>query len=158
MRVVLGQSARRFLPSESSKLLVLAGMVIDGHEGLMDISDGDVVFQALCQALGSVFGFSTLLKIGKELIEKDGITDSVVLLERCLNQSRHLKITQVSFSIEAKGAALFDHIEKMQESTAKHLHLTKDRVAIAVYEGCGLSDVSCGDGIHVMCALTLQDQ
>lgn len=157
MRVVIGQSARRFLSSETSKPLVLAGLFISDHDGLMDVSDGDVVLQSLCQALGAVIGFQNYRQISSDLFEKDSITDSVVLLERCLNFNKSLKIQQVSFSIEAKKPDLFDFIDKMSSNMAKLLKLSQDRVAISLFESSGLSDVSCGDGISVLCALSLSD-
>lgn len=157
MRVILGQSARRFLPLESSKPLVLAGMIISDHEGLMDVSDGDVVLQSLCQALGALIGMKTYHQIASDLFEKDSITDSVVLLERCLNHLKSLRLQQVSFSIEAKKPDLFDHVDKMRLNMAKLLKLSHDRVAISVFDSSGLTDVSCGDGLSVLCALTISD-
>ncbi len=155
MRVILGQSARRFLSAESSKPLVLAGLIISYHEGLVDISDGDLVLQSLCQAIGSLIGYQTFHQISSDLFEKDSITDSVVLLERCLGYLKQIKIEQVSFSIEAKKPDLCDHLDKMRFNMAKLLKINADRVAISIFESSGLSDVSCGDGISVLCALTI---
>ena len=157
MRVILGQSAKRFLPEASSRPLVLGGLIIPDHEGLMDDLAGDVVLQSLCQAISAVTGFKNYLQISTDLIEKDGITDSVVLLERCLNFNKSFKISQVSFSIEAKRPLLFDYIDQMHENMSKLLKLGKDRVAISWYEAHGLSDISCGDGVSVLCALTITD-
>jgi len=157
MRVIIGQIARRYLPEASSKPLVLGGIIISDHEGLMDVSDGDCVLQSLCQALGSIMGYSRFLQVYDDLIEKDGITDSVVLLERCLAMNKNLKINQVSFSIEIKRPTLFEQIEKMQDNLSKLLKLSKERVSLSYFEASGLTDVSCGDGVKVLCALTLSD-
>lgn len=157
MRVILGQSAKRFLPEDSSRPLVLGGLIIPDHEGLMDNLDGDVVLQSLCQAISAVTGFKNYLQIVEDLIEKDGITDSTVLLDRCLNFDKSFKISQVSFSIEAKKPLLDDYIDQMHDNMAKLLKLGKDRVAISWFEAHGLSDISCGDGISVLCALTITD-
>jgi 2-C-methyl-D-erythritol 2,4-cyclodiphosphate synthase len=157
MRVILGQSARRFLSSDSSKPLVLAGLIIPGELGLMDDSDGDVVLQALCQIIGSLQGYQKFKQISSDLLEKDAITDSVVLLEHCLAKNRGLKISQVSFSIEAKSAFLLDYLDRMQSNMAHLLKISKDRVMIIPYDSNGLSDVSCGDGISVLCAITLEN-
>jgi 2-C-methyl-D-erythritol 2,4-cyclodiphosphate synthase len=155
MRVILGQSARRFSPSDLSKPLVLAGLIIPGHEGLMDTADGDVVLQALCKTLGTLQGFNKFLQISYDLLDKDGITDSVILLERCLQFKDSIKISQVSFSIEVKKPMLFEYVEPMQHNIAKLLKIPSHHVAITLYEASGLSDISCGDGINALCALTL---
>lgn len=157
MRVILGQSAKRFLPEESSRPLVLGGLIIPSYEGLMDNLDGDVVLQSLCQALGAVAGFKQYMQIVEDLIEKDGITDSTVLVERCLNMTCSPKIGQVSFSIEAKKPLLHEYIDKMRENIAKLLKLDFHHVAVCFFEAHGLSDISCGDGISVLCALTITE-
>lgn len=157
MRVILGQSAKRFLPEELSRPLVLGGLIIPDCEGLMDNLDGDVVLQSLSQALGALTGFKNYLQIVEDLIEKDGITDSTVLIERCLQTACGLKIAQVSFSIEAKKPLLHGFIDKMRENIAKLLKLTTPQVAISCFEAHGLSDISCGDGISALCALTITD-
>ncbi len=157
MRVVIGQSARRYLSPESSKPLVLGGLIVPDHEGLMDVSDGDVLLQSLCHAIGAIKGYQNYIQISNDLFEKDGITDSVVLLERCLNFGKQIKINQVSFSIEVKKPAIDQFIEKMQENISRMLKISKDRVAISIFETGGLTDVSCGDGISVLCALTIGD-
>lgn len=158
MRVHIGQYSKRFLSKEFSRPLVLGGVIIDEFEGLNDQLDGDVVAQSLCQAIGSCVGYHEILKISKELIENDGITDSLIFLERCLCLLKKQKISQISVSIEAKHLPLLENIANMQKMLSKVTKVSEDRIGITLFDSQGLSDVSCGDGIACVCLLTLIDQ
>jgi len=156
MRVVIGQSAMRFLPEVSSKPLMLAGVMMPDHEGLMDITDGDVVTQSLLQAISSLIGYKQICQLTHDLLEKDGITDSLVYLEKAMPLLGEMKIEQVSISLEAKRPLLIDVIEVMQRNLAKILQIAPDRVGISLFDSNGLTDVSCGDGIGSLCLVTVR--
>lgn len=155
MKVVLGQAAKRFLPLESSRPLVLGGILIADHEGLQDDFDGDVILQSLCHAVSSLGHFQEFMNLSHELLEKDGITDSIVLLEKSLGFLKGKTIKHVSFSIELKKPVVFHYFEKMQENISRLLKIQKSDVSFSCFDSNGLSDVGCGDGISVLCALTL---
>jgi len=157
MRTLIGQVAKRFLSPEFSRPLVLGGIIIDEFEGLNDIADGDVVAQSIAQSLGSYIGYKEILKIAKELVENDGITDSLIYLEKCVALLKNKKVSQVSISLEAKQLPLLENLEAMQKMIAKALKISEDRVGITLFDSNGLSDVSCGDGVSSTCVLTLTD-
>lgn len=157
MRVHIGQIAKRFLSKEFSRPLILGGVMIDESEGLNDLLDGDVLTQAICQAIGSCVGYKEILKISKELIENDGITDSLIYLEKCLSLLKNQKIIQISVSIEAKQLPLLENIENMQKMLSKVVKIPGDKIGITLFESQGLSDVSCGDGVAALCVLTVID-
>lgn len=157
MRVVVGQSAKRFLSEASSKPLVLAGVMWPDHEGLMDITDGDVVVQSILQAIGSIVGYRKIAQLTEDLLEKDGITDSLVYLEKALPLLGSNKIIQVSLSLELKRPLLTDMLETMQQNLAKLLHMSVTHIGISFFESSGLSDISCGVGIGCLCMMTLSD-
>lgn len=156
MRVVMGSYAKRFLPQESSKPLMLGGVIIPDHEGLLDVTDGDVILQSLCQSLGSLGPYRHFLQLSTDLIEKDGITDSVVFLERSLPFLKGLKISGVCFCLEFKKPPLLDFFDKIQDNIARLLKIPKEHVALSINESSGLTDISCGDGIASVCTLSLE--
>ena len=48
VRTGIGQDSHRFLPPDSSKLCVIAGLIFEEVAGFNANSDGDVVFHAIC--------------------------------------------------------------------------------------------------------------
>ena len=80
----LGQDSHRFLGSDQSKPLILGGILFDDEIGLSADSDGDVVLHSICNAITSITHIPILGKIARELLEKDGITDSAVYLVKAL--------------------------------------------------------------------------
>ena len=87
-RTGIGQDSHRFLPQDSSKPCVIAGIIFEGIPGFMANSDGDVVFHAICNAITSVTGELILGAIADDLCLKDGITDSEVYLAAAMNTLR----------------------------------------------------------------------
>jgi 2-C-methyl-D-erythritol 2,4-cyclodiphosphate synthase len=66
-RTGLGQDSHRFLPEESSKPCLLAGLVFEDAPGMASDSDGDVIFHAICNAISSVTGVQILGGIAHDL-------------------------------------------------------------------------------------------
>src|ERR1700722_13871444 len=102
VRVGIGQDSHRFLPVDSSKPCVVAGLIFEDCPGLAADSDGDVVFHALCNAISSVSGVQILGGLAMDLCHKDGITDSQVYLEKALETLEGQEIRHVAFTIEGK--------------------------------------------------------
>ena len=98
-RAGIGQCGHRFLPGDSSKPCIVAGMIFEGVPGLDSDSDGDVVFHAMCNAITSLTSIPILNGIARDLCRKDGITDSQVFLEKALLSLKPQKIVPISPSL-----------------------------------------------------------
>ncbi len=153
-RAGIGQSTRRFLPSDSSKPCVIAGIIFEGVPGLDAESDGDVVFHALCNAITSLSGVPVLWGLARDLCRKDGITDSQVYLEKALETLGNQKIVHIAISIEGKRPEFEGSIDLMRERIANVLSLEISQVGITVTSGDGLTDFGCGDGIQSFATIT----
>ena len=101
-RTGIGQDSHRFLPPETSKPCILAGLIFEGTPGVNSNSDGDVVFHSLCNAITSLTGVVILGGIADDLCHKDGITDSEVYLKEAMKTLGKQKISHVAITIEAK--------------------------------------------------------
>ena len=60
IRTGLGQDSRRFLPQDTSKPLVMGGLIFEDYPGFHANSDGDVVLHAICNAISSLTGILVL--------------------------------------------------------------------------------------------------
>jgi len=153
-RTGIGQGSHRFLPADSSKPCLVAGVIFEGVPGLDADSDGDVVFHAMCHAITSLSGIPILNGIARELIRKDGITDSAVYLEKALATLHPQKIVHVSIALEGKRPRFEDKIDAMRAKIAHILKLGIKAVGITALSGDGLTDFGCGDGLQCFALLT----
>lgn len=154
VRTGIGQDSHRFLPPESSKPCVIAGLIFGDVPGFMANSDGDVVFHAICNAISSLTGVLILGAIADELCLKDGITDSEVFLKEAMKTLGKQRVTHVSITIEAKKPKFKERILEMRENIARVMDLDISQVGLTATSGEGLTDFGCGDGVQCFAIVT----
>jgi 2-C-methyl-D-erythritol 2,4-cyclodiphosphate synthase len=154
VRVGIGQDSCRFLPPDSTKPCIIAGLIFEDAPGLSADSDGDVVFHSICNAITSVSGMPILGGIAIDLCHKDGITDSQVYLEKAMETLRYQKVQHVALTIEGKRPHFQKRIEEMRNRIAQVMKIRIDQVGLTVISGDGLTDFGCGDGLQCFCILT----
>ena len=154
VRVGIGQDSHRFLPEESSKPCIIAGVIFEAEQGLAADSDGDVVFHAICNAITSISGVPILGGIAQALCFKNGITDSQVYLEKAMESLGVIKVQHVALTIEGKRPRMQSRIDDMRKKIASVMKLSLSQVGITVTSGDGLTDFGCGDGLQCFCILT----
>ena len=157
IRTGIGQKSHRFLPPESTKPCVIAGIIFDNTPGFQSRSDGDVVFGALCNAISSLTGAPILSDIAVSLRTKDGITDSEVYLKEAVKTLKSQKITHVAITLEAKRPYFQDQLPEMKKRIARALGILAQQVGITATSGAGLTDCGCGDGVSCIAILTTCD-
>ncbi len=153
-RTGIGQDSHRFLPSDSSKLCIIAGTIFDDAPGFNANSDGDVAYHAICNAISSLTGVLILGAIADDLCLKDGITDSEVYLREAMKTLGSQKISHVALTIEAKKPKMKAKIPEMRANIARVMELDISQVGITATSGEGLTDFGCGDGVQVFCIVT----
>lgn len=153
-RTGIGQDSHRFLPAESSKPCVVAGIIFEGVPGLDADSDGDVAYHALCNAITSLTGVPVLGGIAIDLCKKDGITDSQVYLEAALKTLKKQKIVHAALTIEGKKPRFQEKTDAMRQKIADVLGVGVACVGLTSTSGDGLTDFACGDGLQCFCVLT----
>ncbi|MDB6081069.1 MAG: 2-C-methyl-D-erythritol 2,4-cyclodiphosphatesynthase, partial [Chlamydiia bacterium] len=144
IKTAIGQSKHRFLPLESNKPCIIAGLTFDDTPGFQSTSDGDVVFYALCHALSQLTHIQIIGGIADDLYNREGITDSEVYLKEALKELHKQTIMHVSISLEAKKPLFKDSFYKMRENIARILKLSIDQVGITASSADGLTDCGCG--------------
>ncbi len=154
VRVGIGQDSHRFLSPDSAKPCTIGGVIFEDTPGLSADSDGDVVFHAICNAISSLSCVPILDGIADDLLEKDGITDSQVYVEKALQTLGKQKIEHVALTIEGKRPRLQEKNLEMRQKIAQVLRLDLSQVGLTATTGDGLTDFGCGDGLQCFCTLT----
>lgn len=156
-RTGIGQDSHRFLPPESTKPCIVAGIIFDQVPGFNANSDGDVVFHAICNAITSLTGVLILGAIADDLCLKDGITDSEVYLKEAMKTLGKQTISHVAITIEGKKPKFKDRLIDMRSNIARVMNLDITQVGITATSGEGLTDFGCGDGVQCFAIVTTEE-
>jgi len=157
VRTGIGQDSHRFLPPDSTKLCILAGIIFDDAPGFNANSDGDIVLHAICNAISSLTGILILGAIADDLCLKDGITDSEVYLSEAIKTLDKQQITHVAVTIECKKPKIKPRLFEMRQNIARIMGLELSQVGITATSGEGLTDFGCGDGAQAFAVVTTQE-
>lgn len=157
VRTGIGQDSHRFLPPDSTKPCVIAGIIFDGVPGFNANSDGDIVFHAICNAISSLTGVLILGALADDLCLKDGITDSEVFLIEAVKTLGKQNITHIALTIEAKKPKFKPRLLEMRANIARVMNLDISQVGITATTGEGLTDFGCGDGAQCFAIVTTEE-
>lgn len=146
IRIGSGYDVHRLV---EGRRLVLCGVTIEYHLGLLGHSDADVAIHALCDAL---LGAAALGDIGKHFPDTDprySGADSRVLLRDvvALLADRGFAVGNVDLTIMAQAPKLAPHIESMRRNLAADLGITLDRVSVKATTTEHLGFEGRGEGI-----------
>ncbi len=157
VRTGIGQDSHRFLPLDTSKPCIIAGLIFEDAPGFNANSDGDIVLHAICNAISSLTGILILGNIADDLCLKDGITDSEIYLKEAMRTLGNQKITHVAVTIEGKKPKFKNRIVQMRENIARIMNLDISQVGITATSGEGLTDFGCGDGVQAFAIVTTME-
>lgn len=129
MRIGHGYDVHRF---GDNRPLVIGGVTIPWHRGLVAHSDGDVLIHAVCDAL---LGAAGLWDIGHHFPDTDPAlanVDSRVLLRRVADDlTKHgWRVGNIDATVIAQAPKLAPHIPLMRERLAQDLAMHDDGINI----------------------------
>jgi len=138
--------------------LILCGVEIPYHLGLLGHSDADVALHALCDA---ILGAAALRDIGFHFPDTDPRyknADSRVLLRECtriIHEQRNLTPVNVDVTIIAQAPKLLPYIPQMIKNIAEDLNLTIDCVSVKATTTEHLGFTGRGEGIAAQASALL---
>jgi len=153
MKAAIGQDSHRFDPQPSEKPLVLGGVALPGEPSLLANSDGDVILHAVTNAVSGITGVN-ILGAPADALCREGVTDSRAYLRLALESLRE-PIAHLSISVECARPRLSPHIPAIRESVAACLGISPGQVGLTATSGEGLTACGRGEGIAVVCILTV---
>lgn len=129
MRIGHGYDVHAFGPGDK---IIIGGVVIPHHHGLIAHSDGDVLLHALCDAL---LGAAALGDIGKHFPDTDmqyRNADSRSLLRMVYAKVNQLgwKITNADMTIVAQAPRMANYISRMVETIAHDLQCELNQINV----------------------------
>lgn len=140
--------------------LILGGVKIEHHLGLLGHSDADVLVHAIMEALIGAMGLGDL---GKHFPDTDpqykGIS-SMLLLEETyqMMQARGYVVGNIDATILAERPKMAPHIPQMRDNIAKALHTTSDRINLKATRGEKLGFVGREEGIAAMAVCLIEEK
>lgn len=155
MRIGHGYDVHRLV---EGRKLIIGGVDIDFHLGLLGHSDADVLLHAISDAL---LGAAALGDIGKHFPDTDDKfknADSLVLLKKVSNliQEKTYIIENIDATIVAQKPKLTPYIDKMRENIANSLGISLEQINIkaTTEENLGFTGQIQGIKAYAVCILS----
>ena len=153
-RIGNGFDVHRLVPD---RRLIICGVDIPWHLGLLGHSDADVALHALCDAL---LGAAALRDIGYHFPDSDPAykgADSRMLLRETLRliNARGFRPVNVDVTIMAQVPKMLPHIPSMIANIAEDLRLTADCVSVKATTTEHLGFTGRGEGIAAQASALL---
>ena len=155
MRIGHGYDVHRLV---EDRALILGGVQIPYHKGLLGHSDADVLTHAVMDAL---LGAAALGDIGAHFPDSDPAyrgADSLALAREVARRIRDAgyEIGNVDATVLAQSPKLATHIAQMRQNLADALSLPLSDVSVKATTEEGLGFTGSGEGIaaHAVCLLT----
>ena len=154
MRIGHGYDVHKLVPCRD---LILGGVKIEYHLGLLGHSDADVLLHAVSDAL---LGAAGLGDIGKHFPDTDPQykgADSLKLLQIVAQKvaEKGYRVSNVDVTMIAQAPKLRPHIPQMEENIANALGIDRDRVNVkaTTEEHLGFTGEGLGMSCHAVCLL-----
>lgn len=155
MRIGHGYDVHAFGPGDK---IVIGGVVIPHHHGLVAHSDGDVLLHALCDAL---LGAAALGDIGKHFPDNDmqyRNADSRSLLRMAYSKikANGWKLVNADMTIVAQAPRMATYVPRMQENIAADLHTENNQINVKATTTERLGFTGREEGIAAYAVVLLQ--
>src|SRR3989339_10955 len=131
--------------------LILGGIEIPYHLGLLGHSDADVLLHAIMDAL---LGALSLGDIGKYFPPSDPVYKDISSIEllikvKTLIETQNYKINNIDTVIQAEQPKLLGFIFLIKEKIAKTLEINEDQISVKATTMEGLGPIGEGKAIDV---------
>ena len=154
MRIGHGYDVHKLVPCRD---LILGGVKVEYHLGLLGHSDADVLLHAVSDAL---LGAAGLGDIGKHFPDTDPRykgADSMKLLQTVAQKvaEKGYRVSNVDVTMIAQAPKLRPHIPQMEANIAQALGIDLDRVNVkaTTEEHLGFTGEGLGMACHAVCLL-----
>lgn len=148
-----------FHPLVEDRELILGGVALPFHKGLLGHSDGDAPLHALCDALLNALALGD---IGKFFPDTDmrykGISSMVLLREvKSMLDERDVHVFNVSMTILAEKPKLAGYIDRMKKNVADILDIPLSMIGIGATTTEGMGLIGREEGIACYASVVLTE-
>jgi 2-C-methyl-D-erythritol 2,4-cyclodiphosphate synthase len=148
LRIGIGYDSHRF---DSSREMVLGGVVIPGHPGLTGHSDGDAIAHAIIDA---ILGAAAAGNVGTHFPPSDDSwkdADSIDLLRRSVAILAEVgyRIVNVDVTVVCETPKVGPYSEAMRDRLATAMEIAVPQVSIKGKSNEGMGWIGRGEGLAV---------
>lgn len=148
MRVGTGYDSHRF---EEGRKLILGGVHIPDHPGLMGHSDGDAVAHAIIDA---VLGAAAAGNVGSHFPPSDEAwkdADSMELLRRAVHilEARNYQVVNVDVTVVCESPRIAPWADAMRQRLGELLRIGPSAVSVKGKTNEGMGWIGRGEGVAV---------
>ncbi|MDH3206250.1 MAG: 2-C-methyl-D-erythritol 2,4-cyclodiphosphate synthase [Gemmatimonadota bacterium] len=148
LRVGTGYDSHRF---DADRELILGGVLIPDHAGLLGHSDGDAVAHAVIDA---ILGAAAAGDVGSHFPPTDATwkdADSIGLLKAAAGvlRERGYEVVNVDVTVVCETPKIRPHAVAMSHRLAEAMAISADRVSIKGKTNEGLGWIGAGEGLAV---------
>jgi len=145
-------------PFDSNRPLVLGGIELRSHDGLLGHSDADALIHAICDAL---LGAAGLDDIGHQFPDTDAQYKNIrstLLLQRVIDllKARGFVPVNVDVTVIAQSPKLAPHFPAMKAVLSPILGISTDRIGLKATTNEGLRSWGHGEGISAMAVCLIE--
>lgn len=156
MRIGHGFDVHRLAPE---RRLILGGIQIPYHLGLLGHSDADVLSHAISDA---ILGAAALGDIGKHFPDNDSAfkdISSLILLSKVLEliEQQQMRLYQVDSTLIAQQPKIAPFVDDIRNNLAKAMKIPVGRVSVKATTTEGLGFAGRGEGIAAHAVVLLED-
>ena len=154
MRVGVGYDSHKF---DRSVPLILGGVKIPGHPGLLGHSDGDAVCHAITDAILGAVGAGDIGGMFPDDSEENRGRDSIEMLGLAVKRvnEKGYTVSQVDVVVVTEAPRVGPHREAMQKNVARALGVAPTNVSVKGKSNEGMGWVGRGEGLACMAVATL---
>lgn len=156
-RTGIGHDTHRLV---KDRKLILGGVLLDHHLGLLGHSDADVLTHAVCDALLGAAGLGDIGELYPDSDPKFKDVSSLVLLGDVGKRlsDKGFSIVNIDATVFAEAPKLGPHKKKMVENIAKALNIETDKVNVKATTGEGLGIIGRQEAISAMAIVLISSQ
>lgn len=142
---------------ESGRTLVLGGLEIPHHKGLLGHSDADVVTHSICDAILGAMGEKDIGEYFPDTDAKYKNILSLKLLEKVLKimREKNLAINNLDVTIIAQEPRISPFRDKIKEKINSIIKVPTDKINIKATSPEGLGALGNGEGIACISIVSL---
>lgn len=141
-----------------NRKLVLGGVLIDYHLGLIGHSDADCVLHTVCESVIGALGLGDIGMHFEDTDKKYKDKDSKYFVEvaRGLMEEKGYMINNIDITVFLEKPILRSYIGKMKTTIAGLLNCDESLVNVKATRGEGLGYIGRGEGIAAECVVLLR--
>jgi len=140
------------------KPLILGGVIIDNHLGLIAHSDGDVLLHAVCDALLGALALGDIGEHFPDTEQKYAGIDSRVLLRKVVSliARNNYRVNNLDITVVAQTPRMASHIASIRNNIAQDLKLSVAQINVKATTTEALGYVGRKEGIAVHAIVLLE--